>query len=273
MKLQGNTPLIWVDDWPLKYFFFRNYMKDLEAETYDQKMEVLWLLVKKMLIAKQAMKEGITVPEETVVQELNELKESEGVQKVLEKQELQVEDIKFFLTVDHLYHLFLENIKKLVQEDLKKNPETVREIYEKNKDLVMKNVYHLDEIQITDKPSLDTEKIYTLAELKELGASLNHLGIFPEKQLNNIYPQAEYPLIGKKEGSLILIDRMDKKEIYYYIRKFDPEYKKSFEEAKEDFEDFIFNYMMEEALEELYQDLMDQYEIKYNEESLEEVLS
>ena len=54
-------------------------------------------------------------------------------------------------------------------------------------------------------------------------------------------------------------------EIYFWIEDIIPEMKKNFDEIKEDFENFVLSYLAEESLSDLCNQLLDSYQIQYNE--------
>lgn len=267
-----RTPVLWVEDWPLLSFFFQTYVEKDELDNPNSKMELLWVFIQKMLLAKEAEEKGIFIENDILSKEYEKLLAEPYFHEALSDDMILEEDLLFFVKVEYLYNSFLNELKKEYENDIKKNPKILKDLYEKNEDLMLKNAYELLEVWSIDE--LDCSKDnYSETDFIEEGARVLPMGILSENEILNLFPEEKYPILGKKPGSLIEIDLSGEEKLYYYIKDFYETYKKDYEDVKDEFENFIFSYVMEDTIEELNQKLMDKYEIKYNEEQLNKLLS
>lgn len=262
--------VLWVENWPLKEFFLNRYLSDAQAQSREEKMEVVWALTQKMLLAREALANHFQADEHQIQQELENLMKKKEIKENLRGKNLTPADLELFLKVEALSKLFTAQVEKQVQDYLNQHPAMIQDFYEKNKPAIP-NAHRLAQVSFKSPMAVEGKQ-FSEDEVINLGGTILDLGVFSEEEIARHYPQDEYPILGKPAGSLIEAALAEQDAIYYWIREIVPELVKDFKEIKQDFENFVLSYMIEETLSDLYNELMDRYEIRYNENFFDQLM-
>lgn len=272
MQNDKRTVVFWVEDWPIRSFFFESYIHVQGLQTIQEKTELLWGMIHKTMIARESLEKKIELDKLAFQTKLTELLDEAYIQKALADEIVNQEDIEFFLTVEGLSENFLNVLKEAVKKEIKSNPERMEKIYSQQENIEIKNAHEIMEVFVKDTFDYHPEITYNEADLLSAGARIQKLGIYSEDEIKKTFLPEEIPVLGKKEGDLILVSQSVNEKIYYWIKKIHPKFRKEYSEVKEDFEDFMFDYLLKENLQDFYDKLMDKYKIKYNEEYLNKLL-
>ncbi len=259
-----------VQDWVFNSFFIKLYIKNEEIEQQEDKMQLIWSFLYKTLLARQAFEDEMYVDYDQLEEEVNKLLEEENIGHALDSEHISSEDLRMFLTIEYLHEKEMSRIEEIVKKDVGANPKLVEQLYHENNNLNILNAREIKEVFI-NKPDFvfDSEKIYTEEELGKI-SSMKPLDYFSEDEIKRLEEHSSYKILDKKAGNLIEIFPPDSEEkLYYYIKAIHSEHKKDFASVKEEFEDFIYEYTLEETIEEICQKLMDKFDIEYNETFLD----
>jgi len=270
--LNKKTPVFWVEDWPMRSFFLESYMQVQGAQKKQEIMDLIWGLVYKMLIAREATEKKINLNKKNYEANLKSLLKEDYIQDALNHQVIDVEDIEFFLTIEGLYENFIGLIRESIVKDIQAHPEKIEKIYHQQENMDLKNVYEIFEAIGKNTAQLNLSVCYSETDLLDQGYILSKLGLYPEEEIKRTFVYDEVPLLGKNEGSVIPADLENEDKLYYWIKKRWETYKREYKEVQQEFEEFVSEYLLRENLEEIYEDLMDKYTIKYNEEYLNKLL-
>jgi len=262
-----NEFLFSVEDWEIKPFFLNVYFKLEDYFSLEDKIELFWRIVNKVLIAKDIEKE-VNINDSDIEKEVNELLKIDDIKDSLDK-DFTIDDLKLFVKIDILNSVMINNVKESIAKSIKDNPKIVEDIYEKQENLYLKNAYEIYEVW--GNKLLDTSKMYNIDDFEKMGFNTRGLGVFAEDEINILFPE-NIKIVGSEVGSLLEVDIRGDEKLYYFIYQKYDKYKKKYEEVKEEFENFVFNYLMEESLSNIYDKLQDKYDIKYNEELIKEFL-
>lgn len=270
MKQESNF-LFSVEEWSLKPFFLDIYVKEEAKRSEEEKLEMFWALLNKVLLARASSEEGIKADKKKVDDNLKVLSQVKRIKDALKREEIEEEDLLFFLRLENLAESFEQKLKTQVLAEISENPEYLRELYEKQGHLVIKDAREIYEVWVKDKDfNWQENKLYTQDELPTM-SRINKLGIFSEADLGNLDPGKEYDFVRRKEGELVPVDEEGEERLFYFFRYIHPEFRQEFESVKDDFKLFMLDYLLEDTLEEIYGQLLDKYEVEFNEEYLKKI--
>lgn len=260
-----------VEEWLLKPFFLDIYVKEEAKRSQEEKLEMFWALLNKVLLARASSEEGIKADKKKVDENLRILMQAKRIKDALHKGEIEEEDLLLFLRLENLAEAFEEKLKSQVLSQIEEKPEYLKELYEKQGHLVIKDAREIYEVWVKDKDfSWQENKLYTQEELPVV-SRISKLGIFSEADLVNLDPGKEYDFVRRKEGELVPVDKEGEERLYYFFRYIHPEFRQDFESVKDDFKLFMLDYLLEDTLEEIYAQLLDKYNVEFNEEYLKKI--
>ncbi|HCL57071.1 MAG TPA: hypothetical protein DHW82_08710 [Spirochaetia bacterium] len=267
MIKSDRTPVLWVSEWPLRTFFLFHYIDDLNLKSSEERMEIVWAIVNKMLLAKDAEVNHFLVSEEMILKEVEELKKQVEVKLALQTEKLEEEDLFLFVKIDLLSQLFINQIKEKIREDLKGRENEIRDYYEKANDFILKDAYLLEAFSIgKDKENLLSESFFDKEKLLKEGIQFKKIGYFDEKMLEVKFPENYKKILGNSEKKIILIREDNDIKHFIYLSGHYEEVKKDYEEVEEDLKNFFFEHSLENILEGIYENLLEKYPIEYNED-------
>jgi hypothetical protein len=245
-----------------------SYLLQLTNENVNQKMDIIWDLTKQLLIAHH-MKMKNQIPDPKVIQKNFDLiKENEVIKEMLKAKLITTKILKEILTVEELFNIWIKETQAVIKDKMETNIENIKDYYESNQEFLQKDVYEIYECTIETSV---TSHPQSPEELKSLGAKdIKLLGTFSLQQLQN---QLLPHLIDLSPHDLPKIFSGNSANHYFFIYKFYENYKAPYESVKENLLQFLFEKNLEDEIEETSQNLIELYQIEYNELLIKQLMS